>query len=118
MGHLHKKMEDVRAFLVVVIAALLLAVAGSICVTIRAARREMHLCAKLIEQMEATRQAETKSMSKSTAFANASHDIRASLAGIIGLIDISYAEVLPGCDLEKNLKLMDGSAKDLLGKLL
>ncbi|XP_070048863.1 histidine kinase CKI1-like [Nicotiana tomentosiformis] len=50
----------------------------------------MYLCAALIKQMEATQQAERKSMNKSTAFALANHDVRASLAGLNGLIDLSY----------------------------
>ncbi|KAL8503960.1 hypothetical protein ACS0TY_022625 [Phlomoides rotata] len=43
--------------------------------------------------MEATQQSERKSMNKSLAFASASHDIRASLAGICGLIEICRNEV-------------------------
>ena len=34
---------------------------------IRAAKREMHLCAALIKQMEATQQVERKSMNKNLA---------------------------------------------------
>ncbi|KDP36574.1 hypothetical protein JCGZ_08341 [Jatropha curcas] len=67
--------------------------------------------------MEATQQAERKSMNKSLAFAGASHDIRAALAGITGLIQISYEEVSPGSDLKMNLQQMDGCAKDLVGLL-
>ncbi|KAI3414396.1 RING-CH-type domain-containing protein [Psidium guajava] len=88
-----------------------------VCLIARAWIIEMHLRAALIKQMEATRQAESKSTSKSNAFAQASHDVRASLAGIIGLIDISYEEVPPGSELEKNLKQMEACAKDLLGFL-
>lgn len=85
-------------------------------IIVRAARREMHLCASLIKQIEATRQAETKSMNKSLAIASASHDIRASLAGITGLIEICYDEVVPGSQVETNLKQMEACIKDLLGK--
>lgn len=73
-------------------------------IVIRAAKREMYLCAKLIQQMEATQQAERKSMNKSVAFTQASHDIRASLAGIIGLIEICYNEAASGSELDIDLK--------------
>jgi signal transduction histidine kinase len=68
--------------------------------------------------MEATQQAERKSMNKSLAFATASHDIRAALAGITGLIEICYAEVRAGSELDTNLQQMDGCTKDLVGKLI
>ncbi|CAK7348414.1 unnamed protein product [Dovyalis caffra] len=68
-------------------------------------------------QMEATQQAERKSMNKSLAFASASHDIRAALAGITGLIEICYAEVRAGSELDTNLRQMDGCTKDLVGLL-
>lgn len=84
-------------------------------VNCRAFRREMHLCASLIKQCEATQQAEKKNMNKSTAFASASHDVRASLAGITGLIEISAELVAPGSELETNLKQMNGCTQDLLG---
>ncbi|XP_014511763.1 histidine kinase CKI1 [Vigna radiata var. radiata] len=86
-------------------------------VNCRAFRREMHLCASLIKQCEATQQAEKKNMNKSTAFASASHDVRASLAGITGLIEISSELVDPGSELETNLKQMNGCTQDLLGLL-
>ncbi|KAB2605074.1 histidine kinase CKI1-like [Pyrus ussuriensis x Pyrus communis] len=65
-------------------------------------RREMHLCNTLIKQMEATQQAERKSMNKSLAFATASHDIQ---------------EVSPGSELETNLRQMETCARDLFGIL-
>ncbi|XP_068492318.1 histidine kinase CKI1 [Phaseolus vulgaris] len=80
-------------------------------------RREMHLCASLIKQCEATQQAEKKNMNKSAAFASASHDVRASLAGITGLIELSSELVAPGSELETNLKQMNGCTQDLLGLL-
>lgn len=75
----------------------------------------MHLCAALINQMEATQQAERKSMNKSLAFASANHDVRASLAAFTGLIEICYDEVAPGSKLETNLMQMEDCSKDLLG---
>ncbi|KAM1815693.1 hypothetical protein ACFX15_000112 [Malus domestica] len=80
-------------------------------------RREMHLCNTLIRQMEATQQAERKSMNKSLAFSTASHDIRAALAGITGLINISKDEVSLGSELETNLRQMETCANDLFGIL-
>lgn len=57
-------------------------------------------------------------MNKSQAFARASHDIRGSLAGITGLIDLCHdsEEVRHGSNLESRLKLVNGCTKDLLGK--
>lgn len=78
----------------------------------------MHLCAALIKQMEATQQAERKSTNKSIAFAKASHDVRSSLAGIIGLIEICHNEVAPRSELEINLVQMESCTKDLLGKVI
>ncbi|XP_028087442.1 histidine kinase CKI1-like [Camellia sinensis] len=84
---------------------------------LRGARREMYLCATLIKQMEATQRAERKSLKKILAFASASHDVRALLAGITGLIDMCHDEVTPESYLEKNLMQMEDCTKDLLGIL-
>lgn len=56
-----------------------------------------------------------ESMNKSLAFATASHYVRAALAGITSLIEISYDEVAPSSELETNLSQMDSCTKDLLG---
>ncbi|KAB1223455.1 Histidine kinase CKI1 [Morella rubra] len=103
--------------LIIIICTMVVSISSFVFVVLRAAKREMHLCAALIKQMEATQQAERKSMNKSQAFASASHDIRASLAGLIGLIEICYDEVAPGSDLATNLRQMDTCANDLLGIL-
>ncbi|XP_031400268.1 histidine kinase CKI1-like [Punica granatum] len=92
---------------------LLIVILSFICVIVRAARREMRLSARLIEQMEATRQAQNESI----AFAKASHDIRASLACISAFIEMCYHEAAPMTELAKNLEQMDNCAKDLLGLL-
>ncbi|CAL5378982.1 unnamed protein product [Camellia sinensis] len=84
---------------------------------ITGARREMYLCATLIKQMEATQRAERKSLKKILAFASASHDVCALLAGITGLIDMCHDEVTPESELEKNLMQMEDCTKDLLGIL-
>ncbi|EFH53980.1 hypothetical protein ARALYDRAFT_906322 [Arabidopsis lyrata subsp. lyrata] len=80
----------------------------------QATRREMHMRAMLINQMEATQQAERKSMNKSQAFANASHDNRGALAGIKGLIDICRDEVKPGSDVDTTLRQVNVCSKDLV----
>nr|POE97680.1 histidine kinase cki1 [Quercus suber] len=84
---------------------------------VRAAKREMFLCAALIKQMESTQQAERKSMNKSHAFARASHDVRASLAAITGLIELSNQDANHDSVLATNLAQMNDCTKDLLGLL-
>jgi len=100
------------------IAAIFISIVSFILLVVRAAGREIHLCSALIKQMEATQQAERKSMNKSLAFTSATHDIRAALAGITGLIEICYAEVRAGSELDTNLRQMDDCTKDLVGKLI
>nr|APR64062.1 hypothetical protein [Populus tomentosa] len=102
---------------IIMIAVIFVSIVSFILLVVRSARRQMHLCSALIKQMEATQQAERKSMNKSLAFASASHDIRAALAGITGLIEICYAEVRAGSELDTNLQQMDGCTKDLVGLL-
>ncbi|CAA6669982.1 unnamed protein product [Spirodela intermedia] len=80
-------------------------------------RRDTFLHSSLIKQKEATQQAERKSMNKSLAFASASHDVRTSLAGIIGLIELCQAEVSPHSELDKNLDQMNVCASKLYGIL-
>ena len=77
--------------------------------------RNMYLRATLIKQMNATEQAERKSMNKTHAFATASHDVRASLAGMIGLIQICYDQVPSDSELKTNLRQLEGCANDLSG---
>lgn len=81
------------------------------------ARREMCLKAALIKQKVATQQAERKSEKRSLAFVSASHDIRASLAGINGLLDMAMNEAKNGSELAKNLTLMQSCSQDLHSKL-
>ncbi|KAG6749800.1 hypothetical protein POTOM_046870 [Populus tomentosa] len=102
---------------IIMIAAIFVSIVTFIVLVVRSTRREMHLCSALIKQMEATQQAERKSMNKSLAFASASHDIRAALVGITGLIEICYAEVHADSELDTNLQQMDGCTKDLVGLL-
>ncbi|KAK4487332.1 hypothetical protein RD792_006051 [Penstemon davidsonii] len=67
--------------------------------------------------MDSTQQAERKSMNKSLAFARASHDIRASLSAITGLIEICSQYAKPNTNLQTNLVQMYTTALDLLGIL-
>lgn len=114
----HKYSKIALIFLISTIIIMSVSIVSFGFIIVGVARREMHLCASLIKQMEATRQAETKSMNKSLAIASASHDIRASLAAITGLVEICYDEVAFGSQVETNLKQMDACIKDLLGNNL
>lgn len=100
------------------VMALVIFLSNFVLTHIKGTKREVHLCASLIKQMEATQQAERKSMNKSSALANASHDIRAPLAGITGLVELCYHQANPGSHLRLNLARMSTYTEDLLCKLL
>ncbi|KAJ7968748.1 Histidine kinase [Quillaja saponaria] len=117
LGLVHKNTKNGASLFTAMIFMILISFFSFLFMIGRAAKREMHLCATLIKQMEATQQAERKSMNKSLAFANASHDIRASLAGLTGLIELSRHEVSPSSGLATNLKQMDICTEELLGLL-
>ncbi|KAB2621605.1 histidine kinase CKI1-like [Pyrus ussuriensis x Pyrus communis] len=106
---------------VVLLGILLFIILVSVCIfiflIIRAARREMILCARIIKQEGVTRQAERKSMNKTKAFSRASHDVRASLAAITGLIELCHQDANPDSELAANLAQMDTCTNDLLGIL-
>lgn len=116
-----KNIRVALVLLVLMIAAMVSTIFVFIYLVVGAARREMYLCGALISQMEATQQSERKSMNKSLAFASASHDIRASLAGIIGLIEIcrDIADSRKRdpflLELLSNLSHMETCTTDLLG---
>ncbi|GMH02311.1 hypothetical protein Nepgr_004150 [Nepenthes gracilis] len=110
----HKTNDNALVLFIVMMIALLISMLTFLYIVGRARNKEAHLCSALIREMEATQQAERKSTNKSLAFASASHDVRAALAGLTGLIDLSYPEAVPGSDLETNLRQMDTCAKDLL----
>ncbi|XP_073157510.1 histidine kinase CKI1-like isoform X2 [Henckelia pumila] len=118
---IHNNIMSAFILLLIFIGCMIITICTFVYLIVVAARREMNLCGALIKHMEATRQAERKSMSKSLAFASASHDIRASLAGITGLIEMSQ-NIVPkrdpsGPELHTNLLQMEGCSKDLLGIL-
>lgn len=117
----HRNMRLSFGVLVLMVGATVVAVCIFVSLIVEAARREMHLCGALINQMESTQQSERKSMNKSLAFASASHDIRASLAGISGLIELCCNEVAKRdparSEVVANLMQMEACTRDLLGIL-
>ncbi|GFQ02780.1 histidine kinase cki1 [Phtheirospermum japonicum] len=117
----HKNVRLAFVMLVLMIGAMVITICSFVYLTVQAAKREMYLCGALINQMESTRQSERKSMNKSLAFASASHDIRASLAGITGLIEMCRAEVFKKeplrSEMLSNLQQMEACTRDLLGIL-
>ncbi|KAL2535239.1 Histidine kinase CKI1 [Forsythia ovata] len=114
---IHQNIKFAFVLLRLMLVAMAIMIFIFVLFTVRAARREMHLCVALIKQKESTEQAERKNMNKSLAFASASHDVRASLAGLTGLIEICHYQVVPGSELQTNLIQMEVCAKDLLGIL-
>lgn len=114
-GLFHGESRFVLLLLVACIVILLAAILSIICIVARARMREVHLCARLIEQKEATQQAERKSMRKSKAFVEASHNIRTSLACLTTLIENSYSEATLVPELRLNLQQMGKCANELLG---
>ncbi|KAL9148601.1 hypothetical protein ABFS82_12G052100 [Erythranthe guttata] len=94
--------------LMLMIGVVVITILTFVYLIVEAARREMHLCGALISQMEATQQ-------------SASHDIRASLAGINGLIEICRNEVSKRgplrSEIPANQLQMESCTRDLLGIL-
>ncbi|PRQ42372.1 putative histidine kinase response regulator and transcription factor RR-A-type family [Rosa chinensis] len=115
-GLLHK-VYIYRALLGLLLFIILISLCFFIFWIIRAANREMILCARIIKQEGATRQAERKSMNKTKAFSRANHDVRASLAAITGLIELCHQDAKPESELAINLGQMDTCTKDLIGIL-
>ncbi|KAK4492635.1 hypothetical protein RD792_003453 [Penstemon davidsonii] len=120
-GLIHKNIKLAFVFLILMISGMVITICTFMYLIIGAGRREMYLCGALIKQMEATQQAERKSMNKSLAFASAGHDIRASLAGINGLIEICLNTVSKRdplrSEFQTNLLQMETCTRDLLGIL-
>ncbi|XVE73422.1 hypothetical protein DITRI_Ditri11bG0116900 [Diplodiscus trichospermus] len=117
VGIVHRNSKLSLILLVVMIVMVVISILSFVLLMARTAEREMCLYAKLIKQMEATQQAERKSMNKSLALAGASHDIRSSLAGVTGLIDLCLTDAAPQSDFEAYLKQMHNCSHDLLGLL-
>ncbi|KAL9148603.1 hypothetical protein ABFS82_12G052300 [Erythranthe guttata] len=117
----HKNIKLAFVLLMLMIGVVVITILTFVYLIVEAVRREMHLCGALISQMEATQQSERKSMNNSLAFASASHDIGASLAGINGLIEICPNEVSKWdpvrSEIPANLLQMESCTRDLLGIL-
>nr|KAJ0218937.1 hypothetical protein LSAT_V11C300156650 [Lactuca sativa] len=116
-SRMHKNILIVLLLLSLLFVTVCISIFSFVVLTVRAARKEMCLRAALIKQKGATQQAERKSMNQSLAFVTASHDIRASLAAIAGLLEMSINEVDQGSELAKNLKLVQICSGDLYGIL-
>ncbi|XP_031498687.1 probable histidine kinase 2 isoform X1 [Nymphaea colorata] len=86
-------------------------------VTYRAFRITVLLRSSLIKQIEATRQAERKSMNKTIAFASTSHDVRTILAAILGLLDHCISNVSHNSELRSCLVDIKSFSLNLLGIL-
>ncbi|KAK4780414.1 hypothetical protein SAY87_016520 [Trapa incisa] len=114
---IHGESRAVVLVMALCMAILLTAMVSLICLVLREKVREMRLCSRLIEQKEATQQAERKSMRKSKAFVEASHNIRTSLACLTALVDNSYSAAASAPELQKNLQQMEKCVNDLLGIL-
>ncbi|CAK9221271.1 unnamed protein product [Sphagnum jensenii] len=78
---------------------------------------EIQLRAALFQQLEATKQAESRNSHKSIVFASMSHDLRTPLAAILGLIDLCLCDATESSELESNLFHMKSCATNLLGIL-
>ncbi|XP_062098539.1 histidine kinase CKI1 [Humulus lupulus] len=117
VNFVHKQSIVQLILLVSIMVTTILPIFSFVFINFRDSIIENYLREALIEQREATKLAEERTQNRSLAFARASHDIRAPLAGITGLIQLSYMEVAPGSDLETNLRQMDACTKDLLGIL-
>ncbi|KAL6842330.1 hypothetical protein ACP4OV_027757 [Aristida adscensionis] len=110
------------AILVIVLASCVAAAAMVACLLMaaalrRSAARQVSLRASVVRHKEALLQAERKSLSKTNAFAGASHDIRSALVAITGLVDVSRAEAQANPHIMHSLDQMDACAKKLLGIL-
>ncbi|CAI9782928.1 unnamed protein product [Fraxinus pennsylvanica] len=114
---IHKNIKFAFVLLMLIFVDVAIIIFTFVSLNVRAAIREMELCIALIRQKGSTEQAERKNVNKSLALASASHDIRASLAGLTGLIEICNYQVVPGSELQTNLIHVEACAKDLLGIL-
>ncbi|KAG0465021.1 hypothetical protein HPP92_019185 [Vanilla planifolia] len=114
-------LQEVNITIVLLLSSFVLIATIGSCIQSKLLRRLLEqknfILANLIKQKEATEQAERKSMNKSIAFANASHDVRASLAGITGLIKLCQEEISSSSDTSRNLLQMNVCTSKLLGIL-
>lgn len=112
---LHKHFSKSYQYLFATIGLIFFFIVVFVVLFVGALQRVIQLRAALMKQMDATAQEERKGIKKSTNYANASHEVRASLAGITGVIDICLTQVDRGSDLEENIMHMKICSEDLLG---
>ncbi|XP_071741372.1 histidine kinase CKI1-like [Rutidosis leptorrhynchoides] len=112
-GKMNKDTIYVFAFLVLIFVTITISIFAFVVLIVRAERKQMCLKASLVKQMEATQQAERKRNNQNRAFVSASHDIRASLAGITGFLDMSINEVHQESELAKNLRSVQSCSEYL-----
>ncbi|KAJ4850639.1 hypothetical protein Tsubulata_023974 [Turnera subulata] len=117
VGFVQRNSRSSITLLVLIFMFIIISIAIYIFLTARATNREMFLCAALVQQMEATQQAERKSMNKTKAYAGASHDVRHHLSTIGALIHFCQEEANPDSKLAEQLVNMETQTKDLLGIL-
>lgn len=117
VSFVHNSRKEGSKLMIMAMTMIIFSISSFLILNGKATMREMHLCASLIKQMETVQEAERKFKNKSLALASASHDVRASLAALTGLIEMSYDEVDPASELNTNLKQMESCTKDLLGDM-
>ncbi|XP_021768602.1 histidine kinase CKI1-like [Chenopodium quinoa] len=110
--HNHTKVELI--LLIIMLIGMIISVFMLVTLVVRAARREVHLRAAYMKEMEKTAQAERKSIKQSLAFASANHDVRGYLACIKGLTELSASDLSPFSQVASNLRKIDTCVEDLL----
>ncbi|CAN0870199.1 Histidine kinase CKI1 [Linum grandiflorum] len=91
---IHKSRKLAFILLMTMIVVLVISIFGFLLLTAKAAQRVTQLRSALIKQMEATQQAERKSLKKSLGFASASHEIRNLLTPISGFIEDCFLSAI------------------------
>lgn len=117
-GPSDKRSHTILALLLIVAICVGLVGCFFIVLLTKRVSNEMRLRAALIQQLEATKQAENKSSHKSIVFASMSHDLRTPLAAILGLIDLCLCDAVESSELESNLSQMKSCATNLLGEFV
>lgn len=110
-----RTLRQAYLLLVLLFVIVVVSLCAFIIIVFKAAKREMFLCAALIKQVESTNQAERKSITKSLAFAAASHDIRNGFGIITCLINHCLNEASPDSETASNLQLINNETTSLLG---
>ncbi|XP_074337697.1 histidine kinase CKI1-like [Apium graveolens] len=114
---LHKHFSISYQYLFATIGLIFVLTVLFVVIVVVALKRVIQLGVALRKQKDATAQVERKCIQKSTNYASASHDVRGSLAGIAGLIEIALIQVDRGSDLEANIMRMKTCSDDLLAIL-